>query len=1064
MKKLFLFFMTVAISTLCAMAQSTTVTGVVVDAGDDEPLVGVTVMPVGGGQGTSTNVNGEFSLQVPSSVKKINISYVGYKPQQVDVSSSQMLIKLENMSTDLDEVMVVAYGTATKSSFTGSASVVKADQLEQAQVSNALNAIDGKVAGVQMVNSSGQPGSTTPTIRIRGISSINAGNSPLIVVDGAPYSGDLNNINTADIESMTVLKDAASNALYGARGANGVILITTKKGTNKGNATITLDAKWGVNSRSTQTYNYIKDPAQYYETYYSALYNSKTFAATEGNKLSSVAANAWANEQLCGNTYGLGYNVYSVPEGQYLIGRNGKLNPNATLGNVVEYEGSQYLLQPDYWLDEAYKNALRQEYNLTVSKGVNDTNFYASFGYLNNQGITQNSAYERISGRLSADTQAKPWLKVGANLAYTHYSAKTMAEDGTSNSSSNVFSVSTQMAPIYPLYIRDANGNKLYDSNGYLRYDYGDGTNGGAQRPQYAKTNALSDAIINTNKYEGNNINATGFFEIKFLNDFKFTSNNNVSVNETRSNYVNNPFYGFAASSNGTVAVYHTRNLDYTFQQLLNWSHTFDKHNVSVLLGHENYWMRYYDLSGNKTNLFDVNNAELEGAIIAVSQDSYTTDYNNEGYFMRGQYDYDSKYFGSFSVRRDGSSRFHPDHRWGSFWSFGGAWIISKEEWFNAPWVDQLKIKASYGEQGNDNIGDFRYVNTYTLSNSNGTASVLPYIMGNETITWEKNGNFNAGVDFSLWGERLSGSVEGFYRRTSDMLAWVPLPGSYGWTGYYDNIGNMSNVGFEVDLSAGLVSTKDFNWDVNLNLTWYKNKIVKLYDGSKTLNVEGHDGYHSSYYYYGEGCPLYTFYTPSYAGVDSSTGKALYYVDRAKGTTTADYSEATYYLQGSALPSVYGGFGTSLRYRGFDFAIDFAYSLGGKCYDSDYAAAMSSPTSSVKGFAFHADILNAWTPENTNTDVPRLAYGDTYTASMSDRFLTSASYLSLQSINFGYTLPTLLAHKLQLQKLRFYVSADNVWLWSKRQGLDPRQSFTGTTTASYYAPIRTISGGLTITF
>jgi TonB-linked SusC/RagA family outer membrane protein len=443
MKKLFLFFMTVAISTLCAMAQSTTVTGVVVDAGDDEPLVGVTVMPVGGGQGTSTNVNGEFSLQVPSSVKKINISYVGYKPQQVDVSSSQMLIKLENMSTDLDEVMVVAYGTATKSSFTGSASVVKADQLEQAQVSNALNAIDGKVAGVQMVNSSGQPGSTTPTIRIRGISSINAGNSPLIVVDGAPYSGDLNNINTADIESMTVLKDAASNALYGARGANGVILITTKKGTNKGNATITLDAKWGVNSRSTQTYNYIKDPAQYYETYYSALYNSKTFAATEGNKLSSVAANAWANEQLCGNTYGLGYNVYSVPEGQYLIGRNGKLNPNATLGNVVEYEGSQYLLQPDYWLDEAYKNALRQEYNLTVSKGVNDTNFYASFGYLNNQGITQNSAYERISGRLSADTQAKPWLKVGANLAYTHYSAKTMAEDGTSNSSSNVFSVST---------------------------------------------------------------------------------------------------------------------------------------------------------------------------------------------------------------------------------------------------------------------------------------------------------------------------------------------------------------------------------------------------------------------------------------------------------------------------------------------------------------------------------------------------------------------------------------------------------------------------------------------
>jgi TonB-linked SusC/RagA family outer membrane protein len=942
---------------------------------------------------------------------------------------------------------------------------MKADQIEQTQVSNPLNAIDGKVAGVQMTNATGQPGESSPTIRIRGISSINAGNDPLIIVDGAPYSGSVSNISTTDIESMTILKDAASNALYGARGANGVILITTKKGNHSGDATVTLDAKWGGNSKATQNYKYITNPAQYYETYYKALYNSRIAKGS-----TAADANVWANNNLISGANGLGYNVYNVPDGQYLIGTNGKLNPNATLGNLVNYNGQEYLLTSDNWLDNAYKTSLRQEYNLSVSAGNDRTNFYASASYLDNDGITENSGYRRLTTRLTADTQAKSWLKVGGNFAYTHYETKSTSSDGDSSSSGNIFAVANKMAPIYPLYIRDAYGNILTDVNGNRRFDYGDGANAGMERPYFSLTNALSDAILNTNKSGGNSVNATGFAEIRFLNDFKFTSNNNVSVDEVRYNMVSNPYYGYAANSGGYNYVYHYRTMNYSFQQLLNWDRSFGKNTLGVLLGHENYCYRYTTLGGGKANILSESNKELDGAIINAEITSNTTDYNNEGYLMRAQYDFDQKYFGSFSIRRDGSSRFHPDHRWGTFWSLGGAYNMHKESWFDVAWIDMFKIKASYGEQGNDNIGEFRYVDTYTLENGGGQVAVVPYQKGNSTITWEKNGNFNAGFEFSVLNSRLSGSAEFFYRRTSDMLSWVSLPGSYGWTGYYDNIGNMQNLGVEIDLTANIINTRDFNWSVNANMTWYKNKITSIYDKNKTMNVEGHGGYNSSYYYYGEGCSLYTFYLPAYAGVDED-GQALYYCDKTdangntvRGTTTKYGDEATYYLCDSALPSVYGGFGTTLEYKGFDLTVNFAYSIGGKVYDSDYQAAMSSPTTTNRGYAFHADILDSWSTDNKSSNIPRLAYGDQYTAAMSDRFLTDASYLSLQNINFGYSLPQNVTRKMKLQRVRFYLSADNIWLWSKRQGLDPRQSFNGTATASYYAPIRTISGGFNVTF
>ena len=1058
MKKLFLLLVAVITFCLSASAQSHTVSGVVYSAQDNEPLIGATILGVGSEVGTVTDVDGRFTLSLPDKVKKIKVSYVGMHSKEVPVTDGEMSITLDNANV-LDEVIAVAYGSAKRSAFTGSAAVLDASQIEAVQVTNPLDALKGRVAGVQMNTASGQPGDHDTKILIRGISSINAGTEPLIVLDGTPYAGDINNISSQDIETMTVLKDAASNALYGARGANGVILITTKKG-KSGEARVTLDAKWGSNSRAIKDYDLINSPATFYELYGQAI-------GSYGASIGAPDPLAFANRNLINV---LGYQSFTVPNGENLLVDGYKLNPNATLGymHTNPNTGQQFWITPDNWVDHAYKNSLRQEYNVSVSQATDKSSFYASLSYLNNEGIVSNSGYERLTGRLTADVQAKPWLKVGANMSYTHFEAKTLGDDGSDNSSDNLFAIANQVGPIYPLFIRDANKQIMTDANGNTMYDYGDPKTmpTGLSRPTFGGSNALSQAILDKDKSEGNAFTATGFFEVRFLKDFKFTSNNTVNVNEVRYTSVTNPFYGQYATMNGQVYKTHDHRIDYSFQQLLTWTRAFNLHNVNVLLGHENYWNKYSYLSANRSNMLLPSNEELAGAVIDGSSTSYVTNYNNEGYFGRVNYDYDSKYFGSVSFRRDASSRFHPDHRWGSFWSLGGAWLISKEEWFQAPWVNTLKIKASYGEQGNDNIGNFRYVNIYTIANGGGYPVAIPDTMGNPDITWEKGGNFNAGVEFSLFNDRLSGSIDGFVRKTTDMLVSFPLPGSFGYTSYYDNIGDMINRGFEIDLTGRILTLKDFTWDASINLTWYKNKISKLPNERKTLSVDGVNGYNSGNYFYGEGQPLYTWYMPKYAGVDHENGAALWYVRAEDGEmlTTDNYDEASDFLCGTALPSTYGGFGTSATYKGFDFSIDFNFQLGGKVYDSSYANLMASPTDNSAGASLHKDMLNAWTPENKNSNIPRFQFGDLNYTQLSDRFLTSASYLSLSNINFGYTLPENIVRKAQLEKVRVYLTADNVALWSKRKGLDPRQSISGASTNAYYAPIRTISGGINIVF
>ena len=1063
-RKIVLSLIAVFVFLAYATAQNRQISGTVSDA-NGHPVAGATVIVDGTSLGTTTNTAGEYTLSAPVNGTLV-VTFVGFEPQQLPIAGKTRInVTMKEDAQAIDDVIVVAFGTAKKEAFTGSAAVIKSDEIAKVQTSNVATALVGRVAGVQTSSTSGDLGKT-PSIRVRGFGSINAGKEPLWIVDGMPYEGDLNNLNTNDIESMTVLKDAASNALYGARGANGVIMVTTKKA-KSGDAVVTIDAKWGVNSKALEEYDVITSPAQYYETHFKALYGY--YAQTNP----AAKAYALASSGLTSNgTGGLGYNVYTVPEGQALIGTNGKLNPNATLGRKIIYNGQEYWLTPDDWIDEAYQSAFRQEYNVNISGATERSSFYASLGYLDNTGIIKSSALERYTARLKADYQAKKWLKVGGNMSYAHFSnSNGNSNEGSASSTANIFAFSAQMPPIYPVYIRDGSGRIMVDDNGYQMYDYGDKGNAGLTRPLLPGANGLQTSWLNKKKAEGNAFSGSGFVDISLYKGLKLTVNGSTNIDETRTTYLNNQYYGQFAEAGGTISKYHTRDIAYNLQQILNYNETFGKHNVGLMVGHEYYQKKYYYLSGTKSKLFSYDNEELGGAVVdGAGAHSYIDDYNSEGYFMRAQYDYAGRYFVSGSYRRDASSRFHPDHRWGNFWSVGAAWLLNQENWFDAPWVNMLKLKASYGSQGNDNIGNYLYTDTYSIENNNGEIAVLFGQKGNPNITWETNTNLNIGTEFGFWNNRLSGSVDFFNRKTSDMLFAFSVPSSLGYSSYYANVGDMVNRGVEVELNADLIRTKNVLWSFNLNLTHVKNEVTYLAPEHKSTTVEGYKGYIDGSYFVGEGLPLYTYYLRSYAGVDPETGASLWSKD-VKGddgkitrTKTSDYTSATRYLHDSAIPSVYGGFSTSVSAYGVDFSISFNYQIGGKVYDSGYASFMSSPYGTTVGTNYHKDILKAWTPENKGSDIPRLQYGDQYTTSVSDRFLTDASYLNISNINVGYTLPSKITQKFGVQKLRVYLACDNVVYWSKRQGLDPRYSFTGATNFSNYSPIRTISGGVTVQF
>lgn len=1058
---------------LTVTQQSQKVSGVVVDAVTGEPVIGANIIVKGTTNGVSTDFDGNFTLDVPKGAVLV-VSYIGYVNLEVPVSGTKMTISLKEDTQALDEVVIVAFGKATKESFTGSAGVMKSEELLKAQVTNPAQALAGRVAGLQISNSSSQLGSS-PSITIRGFSSISSETEPLIVVDGMPFDGDLNLINSNDIETMTVLKDAASNALYGARGANGVIMITTKRG-KTGDARVSFDAKWGSNSNGLKLYK-TTNAQEFYETYYNMLNN---YYVTEAGGAMSVAdAHAMANQNLTNSSSGVGpgYMVYTVPDGQDFILQGGKMNPNTTMGTLYKYNDQQFWLQADDWEKEGLKTGFRQEYNVSVSGASDRINYYTSLGYLDQGGIQEGQSQDRLVARVKLDYQAKKWLKVGANFNYTKYNYSQTSE-GTIGTGT-IWSVIKTQAPIYPVFFRDTDKNIMIDQWGEKMYDF-------AKSYDLSRGGGVGGNAIFGNKYRfsetvGNSYIASGYADVLLTQDLTLTVNANAYTYDRRYTYADSPFvdYYTDSSNNGYLSKNSSRTSTYNTQQLLNYLKQFDKHEITLLLGHEYYNYKYEYLAASGYN-FGIDGTRELATVLNLNNTatSNSSSYNNEGYFLRAMYDFDKTYYASASYRRDASSRFAKDHRWGDFWSAGGAWIISKEDFFNVPWINSLKFKASVGSQGNDNIGNYLYADSYNIVNNDNQAAYQWRQKGSKDITWETNTNWNAGVEFDLFKGRLSGSLDYFYRKTTDMLFSLNTPPSIGYTSYVVNLGDMRNAGFELALQGVLIKNNDLRWDVNFNISHVKNKVLRLPESVKKTNVEGYNGYVnldnsfvSKYkYFVAEGLPLYSWYLPKYAGLDKETGEGLYFKDTLDDDgkvigqeTTKDINQATDYLIGDALPTFYGGLGTSINYKNFDFSINMNYQLGGKVYDYTYQTLMH--TGGITSTTWHKDIAKAWTPENPNTDVPRLLFAETYSQSpRSDRFITNASYLNIQNVNLGYTLPTSITQKLNIYNMRIYVSGENLLYFSARQGLDPRQTLKGYTNPELSSPLRTVSGGVSLTF
>src|SRR5690554_6493685 len=560
-------------------------------------------------------------------------------------------------------------------------------------------------------------------------------------------------------------------------------------------------------------------------------------------------------------------------------------------------------------------------------------------------------------------------------------------------------------------------------------------------------------------------MNSTWFAEFTPFKGFKFVAQYGLNVDNTKYNDLGNAYMGQSASYGGTAYQQQDREIGFNQQYIGNYQFSVDDlHNIDITAGYDGYTFSTEYVFASGQNLYHPESFYVSNAIDNLRGGGIKDTYATEGYLGRVNYSYDDVYFVNFSFRRDASSRFHPDNRWGNFWSASGAWIMSDEDFLDsASWLNMLKLQASFGQQGNDNIGNYyAWLDQFRMTGADGVfADGALIYKGNAELSWETSTSYNLGFDYAMFNNTLSGSLEYFGRKSGDMLYNKPTAGSLGYTSIPMNIGSMTNSGIELDVNWNALNTRDINWDVYFNATSIKNKINELHPDLEGRMIDGTRIYE-------EGESMYRMYLVEYGGVNPENGVAQYWAtdpDTEERYLTEDYAVAQNYRIATKdlLPKVYGGFGTSITAYGFDAGIQFAYQLGGKIFDSGYQRLMHSGLSGSAGFNWHKDIYNAWTPENTNTDVPRLNANDRYASSTSTRFLTSSNYLSLNSVSLGYTIPVQKLASVDISRIRIYMVAENVGILTSRKGLDPRQSYISATTA-LYTPIRSVSGGVSLTF
>ena len=1075
-----------------ALAQ-TKVTGTVVTYEDNEPIIGATIQVVGESNvGTITDYDGRFELVVPEGRKTLRITYIGMEPLDVAVSSKPLRIQLRSDVNTLDEVVVVAYGTQKKTSLTGAIQEVKSEEILLRPTSSVASALEGTVTGVQVNSTYGVPGED-PSIRIRGIGTVNGSSSPLYILDGVPYGGNISDLNPQDIESMSVLKDAASAALYGNRASNGVILITTKKG-KQGKLNMTADIKLGTYSRGIPEYDRL-GANQWMEAQWLNMKNNRITAGDD-----AATAAAYATKNLISDRLYL--NIYNAAD-DALFTSDGKLTTTSIKGTYAEDLD---------WYDQAIHNGFREEYNLNANGATEKSDYLFSLGYLNENGYLKTSGFDRISGRAAVNVQPTKWFKSGFNVNATHQTFDSSYGTGSSGYT-NPFMYCRNIAPIYPVHLHDVNtGEYILDDFGNKQYDGGSYIDNDGQvvvtRNQFQDRHLIWENELNKNNTVRNTMNAIAYADFYLPYNFTFTLKGNLNTRHSETNEYNNAEIGDGKGNSGRGKRTDTRYKNWAFQQQLHWNHEYGVHSVDALIGHENYHYTYNYLYGYKTTQVFAGVNNLNNFTDITSLYDYNDTYRTESYLARARYGYDSRYNVEASFRRDGSSRFAKDARWGNFWSVGANWVISNENFMKQyDWVNYLKLRADFGQVGNDaGSGYYGYMALY---NSTQNANKGAYWIGqlpNEDLKWETGQSWGIGLDGRLFN-KVNFSIEYFDKRNKDLLFDVYNPLSAGATSTSDaesvitkNLGTISNKGVEFSFDADVLKTRDWKINVGGDITFLKNEIVKLPEQNKDGIIDGTKKIV-------EGKSRYEFYVYTWEGVNTKNGFSLYkfndedyyftaadgtvYGDQEKTAITGDnlntvvvidgkaYSYITTYAKkefhGSAIPKAYGGFHFTVSWKDLSLYTLFTYQLGGKVMDSNYSSLMSA---SGTPYSLHKDVLKGWTVEQaTATDaidpngIPQLNNspiipGTTVEAdlnSTSSRWLTSASYLILKNLNLSYNLPKNLVRKIDLEGVAVTVACENLFTKTSRKGMNPQQNFSGTQSNTFVTP-RVFTVGLNVKF
>ncbi|QLE01737.1 SusC/RagA family TonB-linked outer membrane protein [Galbibacter sp. BG1] len=1064
--------------------QEKTITGVVTDQ-DGLPLPGANVTVKGTTTGTQTDFDGNYSISA-STGETLVFSYVGQKTEERTVgAASSINVTLEQDSQALEEVVVVGYGTTTKEAYTGTATTISTEDIELKNNPNITQSLAGEAAGVQVINTSGQPGSTS-TVRIRGFGSVNGNRAPLYVVDGVPLTtasldgdgervnnGSLNAINPNDIKSTTILKDATATAIYGSRGANGVVLITTKSGSGRGNF-IEVDVKTGVNTQLLPRYDVITSPEESIGLMWEAKVNREILTGNP-NPIETV------NNNLFTTILPPGYNMWNVANGAELI--------DPATGQVRSGVTRRYT--PMRYEDASFNSGFRNEANLRMGGGDEKSSYYISGGFLDDDGYAINSSYKRYNTRINVRSDIKDWLNVGANLGYTYSES---LNNGQTDGAENLFEFADKTPPIYPVFLRDDNYQLVPDPIfGGNQYDYGSAS-GFRTRPTSDQLNPVGSALYDYNGTDRNEIIGSFNATLNIAEGLTFETTFGMQYFNNDAISVGNQFYGVATANEGDLFQTTTESLTTNFLQLLRYKKSFDKHSFEVLVAHESNDFEETIETAFKAKAIIPQGRELDNYIINLQNPTgFKQARTLESYFGQFNYDFDRKYFLTASVRRDGSSRFAND-KWDTFGSIGGAWVLSNEEFLSGNnLLRYLKIKASYGVTGDESGVDFYTgINTFGVTNLGGEFAVAPELFANPSLTWETSDQYQAGVEFTL-GNFLDATIDYYIKDTDNLIFDRRISPSSGVAVITVNDGVLRNSGLEFDFTGHILNTQDVKIDLSVNGAIYDNEI-------RTMPLDPETGEPSvlnivNRYGYSEGSSIYDFYMREYAGVDPADGYPIWnqYYDDLNGNGTLDagesiasltpylsenpdaninsqttktYADATQkYVDKSGIPDVAGAFRLNTKVHNFSLSAQFTYSIGGWGYDAQYAELMHDNNGGILATNRHTDVRNRWREPGDITDVPLIADRVIPNIlSQSTRYLTKTDFIALNNIVLGYSFPKKSLDQFGMTGLNLFVSGDNLFFEGARDGFNPTTSESGNSGRGLYAPLTTFTFGVRAKF